>query len=384
MTIASFLSRRRRALVIGTATVLLHVLAMNFVGARIGLAPPGMPAPAPDPVTIVALLRAPAPVLAPAAPPPAPKPKPAPARPRPAPKAVPPPPAAPPPEATAEADASPADGAEQAADAAAAPIQASAAEVAPAVELTSATAPEPPEPPVAEVAPPEPVKPALKASLPPSAELNFDVARTDRDGGTWSGLSTISWKQAAGAYKLSMEASVSVLVARVNLVLLNSEGTVGPSGIVPRITTEKRRGKSQTATHFGGPDGKITFSASERSYPMVPGAQDKATFLMQLAAIGRADSAQFASGVELFVGEEKDANPFGFVLVGQETINTPMGPLATWHLARPPRPGAYNSRLDIWLAPAHNWYPVQIRNTESNGSVTTQTIRKILITDLGN
>ncbi|UOD32833.1 DUF3108 domain-containing protein [Massilia violaceinigra] len=375
MTIASFLSRRRRALVIGTATVLLHVLAIDFVGARIGMSPPGMPAPAPDPVTMVALLRAPAPVLAPAAPPP--KPKPAPARPRPAPKPAP-PPAAPLPEATAEADAGPADGAEKAADAAAAPVQASAAEMAPVVELT----PEPPA--VAEAPPSEPVKPALKVSLPPSAELNFDVARTDRDGGTWSGVSTISWKQAGGAYKLSMEASVSVLVARVNLVLLNSEGAVGPGGIVPRITTEKRRGKSQTATHFGGADGKITFSASERSYPMVPGAQDKATFLMQLAAIGRADSAQFASGVELFVGEEKDANPFGFVLVGQENINTPMGPLATWHLARPPRPGAYNSRLDIWLAPAHNWYPVQIRNTESNGSVTTQTIRKILITDLGN
>ncbi|HEX8611672.1 MAG TPA: DUF3108 domain-containing protein [Telluria sp.] len=374
MTIASFLSRRRRALVIGTATVLLHLLAIDFVGARIGLAPAG--APAPDPVTIVAVLHAPAPPAAPPAPKPKPKLPPAPTRPPPAAKAVP-PPAAPGPDATAEA--SPADSAGDAADAAPASIQASAAEAAPAVELASGTASEPP---VAEAPPAEPAKPALKASLPPSAELNFEVARTDRDGGTWSGLSTISWKQAAGAYKLSMEASVSVLVARVNLVLLSSEGTVGAGGIVPRSATEKRRGKTQTATHFGsGPDGKITFSASERSYPMVPGAQDKASFLMQLAAIGRADSAQFASGVELFVGEEKDANPFSFVLVGQEDINTPMGPMATWHVARPPRPGAYNSRLDIWLAPAHNWYPVQIRNTESNGSVTTQTIRKILITE---
>ncbi|RSZ56942.1 DUF3108 domain-containing protein [Massilia atriviolacea] len=383
MTIASFLSRRRRALLIGTATVLLHVLAIDFVGARIGRSPLHVPAPADDPLTIVALLHAPAPVAAPAAPPqpkPAPKPaqKPAQVRPRPAPKAVPPPPA-PLPEATAGVDAGTVDGAEAPADPAAAPVQASAAEMAPAVELAASGTP--PEPPVAQAAPAEPVKPALKASLPPSAELNFDVARTDRDGGTWSGVSSIAWKQAGGAYTLSMEASVSVLVARVNLVLLTSEGTLGPGGIIPRTTTEKRRGKSQTATHFGGPDGKITFSASERSYPMVAGAQDKASFLMQLAAIGRADSAQFASGVELFVGEEKDANPFGFVLVGQEDIDTRMGRMATWHLARPPRPGAYNSRLDIWLAPAHNWYPVQIRNTESNGSVTTQTIRKIHLTD---
>lgn len=377
MTIAFSLSRRRRALVIGTATVLLHLLAIDFVVARIGLAP--AIAPIPDPVTIVAVLHAPAPAPAPLpSPKPTPKPAPTPAPPRPVPKVVP-PPATPLPADASDTDVFTADGAGEDAGPAPEPVQAGAAEMAPAVELAPAAMPEPP--PAAEPAPAEPVKPALKVSLPPSAELNFDVARTDRDGGTWSGLSTIAWKQAAGAYKLTMEASVSVLVARVNLVLLTSEGTVGPSGIAPRITTEKRRGKSQTATHFGGPDGKITFSASERSYPMVPGAQDKATFLMQLAAIGRADSAQLASGVELFVGEEKDANPFSVVLVGQEEIDTRMGRMATWHVARPPRPGAYNSRLDIWLAPAHNWYPVQIRNTESNGSVTTQTIRQIRLTD---
>lgn len=382
MTIASYLSRRRRALAIGAATVLLHILAIDFVGARIGLAPAKLAAPAPDPVTVVALLHAPAPAPAAATPaPPKPAAAPKPVRPLPALKVVP-PPVAPPPDNTADGDAIPPDGPGEPPVTDSSTVQASAAETTPAVELASATASATASgPPVPEAPPAEPVKPALKVSLPPSAELNFEVARTDREGGTWSGLSTISWKQAAGAYKLSMEASVSVLVARVNLVLLTSEGALGAGGIEPRTTTEKRRGKAQTATHFGGPDGKITFSASERSYPMVPGAQDKASFLMQLAAIGRADSAQFASGVELFVGEEKDANPFGFVLVGQENINTPMGQLATWHLARPPRPGAYNSRLDIWLAPAHNWYPVQIRNTESNGSITTQTIRKIHITD---
>jgi hypothetical protein len=369
MTIASFLSQRRRALAIGTATVLLHILAIDFVGARIGLVP--AVSPASEAVTMVAVLPAPAAALP--ASPPRPKPTPKPAA-RAAPRPL---PAAPPDAGPSPAEAAPV------------PVQASATDAPPAVELASATvsataaatASEPPVPEAAPAAPAEAPKPVLKVSLPPSAELNFDVARTDRDGGTWSGLSSIAWKQAAGAYTLSMEASVSVLVARVNLLLLTSEGTLGAGGIVPRSTTEKRRGKSPTATHFGGADGKITFSASERSYPMVAGTQDKATFLIQLAGIARADSAQLANGLELFVGEEKDANSFGLLLVGQEEIDTRMGRMATWHLARPPRAGAYNSRLDIWLAPAHNWYPVQIRNTESNGSVTTQTIRKILITD---
>jgi hypothetical protein len=57
--------------------------------------------------------------------------------------------------------------------------------------------------------------------------------------------------------------------------------------------------------------------------------------------------------------------------------------MAVWHLTRAPLPGSYNSRLDVWLAPAHNWYPVQLRSTESSGAVTTQTVRKIVPQEAG-
>lgn len=46
-------------------------------------------------------------------------------------------------------------------------------------------------------------------------------------------------------------------------------------------------------------------------------------------------------------------------------------------------PGSYRSRLDVWLAPAKGWYPVQIRNTEANGAVTTQTVNNINLIDTG-
>jgi len=224
-----------------------------------------------------------------------------------------------------------------------------------------------------------------KVSLPPSADLTLDVARVDAAGASWSGQMTMSWKQAGGAYTMQMEASISMLVTRVTLASLRSEGAIDADGsIAPRLATEKRRGKSQTATHFDAQEKRITFSASERSYPLLPGTQDKATVPLQLAGIARADSGQLAAGVEMLVGEDKEATVFQFVVVGQEDIETGMGRMATWHLSRPPRAGAYNSRLDIWLAPAHNWYPVRLRNTEGNGAVTTQTIRKIVITDAGH
>lgn len=360
MTIASHLFRRRRVLAICAASVLLHYLAIGWVGAQ--LAAPGADTEAADPaepVTIVAELRAPpAPASVPV---PAPKPA---VRPKSAPKRVvaPPPPVVQEPAPQAEA--------ETGAAMSQAPVESPAAPELPALS----DLPVAPEPETA----PAPKAPGYKVSLPPSADLTMAVERTDAKGVSWSGQSVLSWTQGDGAYRMSMVASIKVLVS-INLVELTSEGIIGETGIAPRKMTEKRRNRAATATHFDAQDGRISFSASGHSQPMQAGAQDKATFPMQLAGIARADPAQLAAGVEMLVGEDKDASLFRFVVVGQEELDTALGKMATWRLMRPPLPGSYKSRLDVWLAPGHNWYPVQLRSTEANGAVTTQTVNKIVI-----
>jgi hypothetical protein len=183
---------------------------------------------------------------------------------------------------------------------------------------------------------------------------------------------------------MQVEAGISVIVTRVNLIVTRSEGKVGEHGFEPALVTEKRRGRAQTAIHFNREQGNITFSASQAKVPLAIGAQDTATLPLQLAAIARADPAQFDGDVEILVGETRDAAVFRFNAVGREEIDTKMGKLQALHLTRPPRPGSYNSRLDVWLAPAHGWYPVRIRNTESSGAVTTYTVNKIVFTGTGS
>jgi hypothetical protein len=183
---------------------------------------------------------------------------------------------------------------------------------------------------------------------------------------------------------MQVEAGIRLLFARVNLVVLTSEGEVLDSGFAPQRMTEKRRGRALTATHFNRQDGKITFSASPAAFPLLPGVQDKASVPLQLAAIARADAAQLKGDIDIQVGEDRDASVFRFVVAGREVIDTRLGPLETLHLSRPPKPGSYNSRLDVWLAPARGWFPVQIRNTEANGAVTTQTVNNIVMTDTGS
>ncbi len=263
-------------------------------------------------------------------------------------------------------------------------------EPAPATPAPVEALPAPPSPPAPEApAPAEPAAPAVseirryKVDMPPPATIKLDVARTDKDGAEWSGEAVLAWQLNDDTYKIQVEAGIRVVFTRVNLVVLHSEGAVAATGFAPIRMTEKRRGRSLTATHFNWGENKLTFSASQAAYPLVPGAQDKASIPLQLSAIARGDAKQLSGDIDIFVGEDRDASVYRFRVVGQEEIDTRLGKLQTWHLTRPPLPGSYKSTLDIWLAPQHGWYPVRIRNTEANGAVTTQTVNNIVLNHSG-
>ncbi|KRB83323.1 DUF3108 domain-containing protein [Duganella sp. Root198D2] len=365
MTIVTLPRHRRRIIAICAATVALHFVTINWVSGRIGAAERERdteknvisaelrPPPPPDPVV-------PEPVKAP---PPKPKPKPKPKPPKPAP---------PPEEAAPVGEPAPAETAPAEPEAAAQGGQAGAAPATAGVESAQA------QPEAAPQAEPPAELTRWKVALPPSARFELDVRRKDADGTNWSGSASIGWQTDGASYKATQEVGISLLIARVNLLEVNSEGTINEFGIAPAKFSEKRRNRSATATHFNQQEQKITFSASERSVPLTAGAQDRATVLFQLAGIGRADVNQFGKPMEILVGEDRNAQVYSFLLVGEDEIETKMGKLVTWHLARPPKPGSYSARLDIWLAPSLDWYPVQIRNTESNGAVTTQTVTRII------
>jgi len=381
MSLANALIRRRRQLAFGALTVLLHVLVFEWFSGQLGRRREPA-APEPRAPMLAELIQA--------APPTPPVPVPAP-RPRfdplpPLPVLV--------PEPVEVADAAP--DAAPAADVtpgtsagtdpatpqdAAAGTQALAGQEragAAAAAVQSQPAPAPAQP------PPAPEQRQYKVDLPPPADITLDVARTDADGTRWSGEALLSWRRSASGYRVSVEAGIRVVFTRVNLLTLTSEGTVGDEGFVPILMTEKRRGRSLTATHFNRKDGTLTFSASQAKYALVPGAQDKASLPLQLTAIARGDAKQLSGTIDILVGEDRDASVFSFTVAGQEQIDTGLGRIATWHLVRPPKPGSYHSRLELWLAPGYNWLPVQIRNVEANGAVTTQTASNIVIKEAGS
>jgi hypothetical protein len=379
MSLAIATNRRRRKIALGAVTVLLHLLVLDWFSGQLGR-PHGEAARRGARQVAAELVETP----------PQPQTRPAPPAP-PRPALEPPPlPSLPlDPVEVAQAGDAPAgtgngDGTRAAMpDAAPNPDaagQGSAAMAAADVQSSPAA------PQAAEPAAPKPAPEArrYKVDLPPAADIMMDVARLDANGTRWSGDALLSWTLTPASYKIRVEAGIAIVFAHVNLLALTSEGAVGDEGFMPDLMTEKRRGRSMTATHFNRKDGRLTFSASQATYPLVWGVQDKASVPLQLAAIARGDPQQLSGNVDILVGEDRDASVFSFTVLGQEQIDTAMGKIATWHLTRPPKPGSYNSRLDLWLAPEHGWYPVQIRNLEASGAVTTQTVNKIVVKNSGS
>ncbi|MFZ6749183.1 DUF3108 domain-containing protein [Undibacterium sp. Ren11W] len=219
-------------------------------------------------------------------------------------------------------------------------------------------------------------------ALPESVELKMTLLRTEPDSNRAPiyGVGAIVWSVDGDTYKLSIEAGLDMLFTSINLYRLTSEGGINSFGLAPELSTEARRTRAKTATHFHNEDKTVSFSSSSAKLAIQDGAQDKASFLMQLASIGKGDPSQFVAGREIAfqVAEEKELSVFVFTILEKEELSTKLGKFSTWHLVRAPRPGAYSSQLEIWLAPSTGWYPIQIRNTESNGTVTTQSVTEII------
>ncbi len=211
--------------------------------------------------------------------------------------------------------------------------------------------------------------------LPPSADLKYDVQKIQKDGAPMYGSGTISWHTDGSKYTVDGDFGVLFITA----LRFQSSGTIEDMGIAPELYSEKRFRKAETNTHFHRERNTISFSSSTASYPRTGGEQDRASIVWQLAGIGRGDSGKFIAGssIDLFVAGTRNAETWQLLIVGQEDILIDGISTRTWHVARAPRAGSHEQKLDIWLAPEQNWYPVRLRYTETNGDYLDMTLTSL-------
>lgn len=197
-----------------------------------------------------------------------------------------------------------------------------------------------------------------RVTVPPSATLRYEVRSRD-DG---AGEAVLDWQTDGVSYRLALDGIMGAI---------DSEGGTDDAGIAP-LRARYRLGAGSAAIAFERERGAIVLESLGRSVQDTPGSQDGASVLMQLAGIGLADPDQLQEMVDIYVGRLDGAAVERFQVLGKETVETPLGAMETLHLAR-----AGAARLEVWLAPAQGWLPVQLRATAPDGSVRTQVVKEI-------
>jgi hypothetical protein len=275
--------------------------------------------------------------------------------------------------------ASPSPAATAAVDAAAQPAE---SPLGPVAQATPA--------PPAEEAPPTPPAPspasAASAPLPPreaatgqatafavpgSVRLKFNVTGRARQL-NYEGNGELLWLHDGASYEARLEAGAFLLGSRA----WTSTGRIGPQGLAPTRYGDKSR--SERAAHFDRDKGRISFSANTPDAPLLSGAQDRLSVLLQLASLLAGDPARYAHGATVTVQTvgPREADIWLFTVEGQETIRAATAEYATLKLTRNPR-REFDQKVEVWFAPELGYLPVRLRLTEANGDFLDQQLRAV-------
>lgn len=196
--------------------------------------------------------------------------------------------------------------------------------------------------------------PQYRTEIPPAMTLHYHMHR-----GALRGTGELTWRPGAKGYVARLEGRI----AGFSILTWVSEGGFDAAGLAPVRYTDKRRGKSELAANFQRGAGKITFSGPSTEYPLLPGSQDRMSWMIQIAAIASADPKRLSTGARLamyVVGARGDADVWSFKVQGTEEVATGDSPVQAIKLVREPRK-PHDTRVEVWLAPSLHYLPVRAR-----------------------
>lgn len=228
-------------------------------------------------------------------------------------------------------------------------------------------APAPALPPSTEaVAPPAPLPkdaalPQRNYTVPGSIRLKFNATGL-RSRMSYSARGELLWLHDGSSYEARLEAGAFLIGSRVG----TSSGRITADGLAPNRYSDK--GKTELAAHFERDKGRITFSANTPEAALLPGAQDRLSVFIQLAAQIAGEPANYPVGTILAfqTASQRAAESWVFVVEGEERLSLPGGEQPSLKLVRAPRK-EFDQKVELWLAPALGYLPARIRLTEGNG-----------------
>jgi hypothetical protein len=257
---------------------------------------------------------------------------------------------------------------QQAAEAASAPTAEPAVAEAvprndrPAVAPVEAAASAPEPPPVVAQAASAPTTPPF--AWPPSTRLTYTLAGNYR--GEVHGNARVQWVRIGARYQVHLDVTVGPSFAPLITRRMTSDGDLGETGLVPRrydeLTKVAFQSPRQATVQFT--PGAVTL-ANGTAREALPGVQDATSQFVQLTWIFTTQPERLRVGetIELPLALPRRMDRWLYDVVGQETLQTPVGALDVFHLK--PRRAGQRPRgelsAEMWFAPALQYLPVRIR-----------------------
>jgi hypothetical protein len=250
---------------------------------------------------------------------------------------------------------------------------------------------------IAQQATPSTPWPTYRTAPPPSLDLDYEVLRAGVRGSA-----RLEWRREVGQsdrapsssgparrYTLALrglpaapDGQAEPLPAHSRLARTalaphwTSQGSFDADGVAPERFAVSRRGKERHAANFRRDVGQISFSGPATTWPLAAGAQDRLSWIVQLAAILQADVAlaedPSARISMMVVGAHGDADVWTFVAQGSEALPGPGGETVDAQRFKREARHAYDADVEVWVARELHHLPLRLRLVRRQGGESTE------------
>ena len=191
---------------------------------------------------------------------------------------------------------------------------------------------------------------------PLSTRLSYVLTGNYR--GPVSGKAQVEWLRKGRDYQVHLDVDLGLVSRR-----MSSQGQLTPEGIAPQRYDEETKlilvDGRRSSVFFLGAEVQLASGVRE---PLPRGGQDSASQFVQLTWLFLTGREPLLAGrvVQFPLVLPRRQYAWQYEVVGEEVLDTPMGPLAAWHL----KPGRVASGGDlmaeVWLAPSLQFLPVRL------------------------
>ena len=216
--------------------------------------------------------------------------------------------------------------------------------------------------------------PVYATQVPPSATLHYTLVQTGAAASA-TGAADLEWQRGAATFSLRLAAAVGDRPARE----WQSTGGFDAAGVAPSRLVEREKGRERRAVGFDRDGGVVRLASAPGAPAVAPGAQDRWSWIAQLAAIVEAGArrgerpAHWDLQVAGLRGELERwtfrALPPGDPppeLQGNQLSGLPGRDPALLHLLRA-TDQPYDLRIEAWLSPSLHHLPAGLRMSTPPG-----------------